>query len=56
MVDLAEIIAVWRGETRRALKSGRVLVLLILFVLFVALEANVMPSCNASCVSLGANP
>lgn len=42
MVDLAEIIAVWRGETRRALKSGRVLVLLILFVLFVALALTIV--------------
>ncbi|MFT3709330.1 MAG: ABC transporter permease subunit [Archangium sp.] len=37
MEDLSEIGAIWRGETRRALKSGRALVLLILFVLFVGL-------------------
>jgi len=37
MEDISEIGAIWRGETRRALKSGRVLVLLILFLLFVGL-------------------
>ncbi|PZR16714.1 MAG: ABC transporter permease [Archangium gephyra] len=42
MVDLSEIVAIWRGETKRALKSGRVLVLLILFLLFVALALTVV--------------
>lgn len=37
MEDLNEIGAVWRGEVGRAIKSGRVLVLLILFLLFVGL-------------------
>ena len=37
MEDFSEIGAIWRGETRRALRSGRVLVLLILFLLFVGL-------------------
>jgi ABC-type transport system involved in multi-copper enzyme maturation permease subunit len=35
--DLKEIGAIWRGETTRALKTGRVLVLLVLFLLFVGL-------------------
>lgn len=42
MVDLSEIVAIWRGETKRALKSGRVLVLLILFLLFVGLALTVV--------------
>ncbi|MBL8911272.1 MAG: ABC transporter permease subunit [Archangium sp.] len=37
MEDFSEIGAIWRGETRRALKSGRALVLLILFMMFVGL-------------------
>lgn len=37
MEDLKEIGAIWRGETTRALKTGRVLVLLVLFLLFVGL-------------------
>lgn len=37
MDDLKEIGAVWRGETTRALKTGRVVVLLVLFLLFVGL-------------------
>ncbi len=41
-MDFSEILAIWRGETRRALKSGRVLVLLILFVLFVALSLTIV--------------
>lgn len=41
MEDFQEIGAIWRGETRRALKSGRVLVLLILFLLFVGLALTV---------------
>jgi ABC-type transport system involved in multi-copper enzyme maturation permease subunit len=35
--DLKEIGAIWRGETARALRTGRVLVLLVLFLLFVGL-------------------
>jgi ABC-2 type transport system permease protein len=35
--DLKEIGAIWRGETTRALRTGRVLVLLLLFLLFVGL-------------------
>lgn len=42
MVDISEITAIWRGETRRALKSGRVLVLLILFILFVGLALTIV--------------
>lgn len=42
MEDFHEIGAIWRGETRRALKSGRVLVLLILFLLFVGLALTVV--------------
>jgi ABC-type transport system involved in multi-copper enzyme maturation permease subunit len=44
--DLSEIGAIWRGETRRALKSGRVLVLLILFVLFVGLALTIVGGIN----------
>jgi ABC-type transport system involved in multi-copper enzyme maturation permease subunit len=44
--DLQEIGAIWRGETRRALKSGRVLVLLILFLLFVGLALTVVGGIN----------
>lgn len=46
MEDLSEIGAIWRGETRRALKSGRVVVLLILFVLFVGLALTVVGFLN----------
>ena len=42
MEDFHEIGAIWRGETRRALRSGRVLVLLILFLLFVGLALTVV--------------
>jgi ABC-type transport system involved in multi-copper enzyme maturation permease subunit len=42
MEDISEIGAIWRGETRRALRSGRVLVLLILFLLFVGLALTVV--------------
>jgi ABC-type transport system involved in multi-copper enzyme maturation permease subunit len=37
-----EIGAIWRGEVGRALKSGRVLVLLLLFLLFVGLALTVV--------------
>jgi ABC-2 type transport system permease protein len=40
--DLKEIGAIWRGEVGRALKSGRVLVLLILFLLFTGLALSVV--------------
>lgn len=46
MEDLPEIAAIWRGETRRALKSGRVLVLLILFLLFVGLALTIVGGIN----------
>lgn len=46
MEDLPEIGAIWRGETRRALKSGRVLVLLILFLLFVGLALTIVGGIN----------
>ncbi len=46
MEDFSEIGAIWRGETRRALKSGRVLVLLILFLLFVGLALTVVGFLN----------
>ncbi len=42
MADLSEIVAIWSGETRRALKSGRVLVLLVLFVMFVGLALTLV--------------
>lgn len=37
MDDLKEIGVIWQGETARALKTGRVLVLLVLFLLFVGM-------------------
>lgn len=46
MGDLKEIAAIWRGEVTRALKSGRVVVLLILFVLFVSLALAVVGFIN----------
>jgi ABC-type transport system involved in multi-copper enzyme maturation permease subunit len=46
MKDLQDIAAIWRGETRRALRSGRVLVLLILFLLFVGLALTVVGFVN----------
>ncbi len=42
MTDLQEIIAVWRGETSRATRSGRVVVLLVLFMMFVGLALSVV--------------
>ncbi|MCA2978633.1 MAG: ABC transporter permease, partial [Myxococcaceae bacterium] len=42
MTDLQEIAAVWKGETVRATRSGRVLALLILFVMFVSLTLAVV--------------
>ncbi len=41
MEDFQEIGTIWRRETWRALRSGRVLVLLILFLLFVGLSLTV---------------
>jgi ABC-2 type transport system permease protein len=46
MEDFQEIGAIWRGETRRAMKSGRGLVLLILFLLFVGLALTIVGSIN----------
>lgn len=42
MGALQEIGAIWKGETQRALRSGRVLALLVLFVLFVGLALAVV--------------
>ncbi|MDX2013935.1 MAG: ABC transporter permease subunit [Myxococcaceae bacterium] len=42
MTDLQEIGAVWKGETVRATRSGRVLALLVLFVMFVSLTLAVV--------------
>lgn len=44
--DLNEVAAVWRGEVTRALKSGRVVVLLILFLLFVGLALTIVGFVN----------
>jgi ABC-2 type transport system permease protein len=44
--DLKEIAAIWRGEVTRALKSGRVWVLLLLFMLFVGLALVVVGFLN----------
>ncbi len=46
MEDLNEVLAVWRGEVGRAIKSGRVLVLLILFLLFVGLALTIVGFIN----------
>lgn len=42
MEDFSEIATIWRGEVSRALKSGRVVVLLILFLLFVGLALTIV--------------
>ncbi|MBE2254309.1 MAG: ABC transporter permease subunit [Myxococcus sp.] len=42
MTDLQEIGAVWRGETVRATRSGRVVVLLLLFMMFVGLSLTIV--------------
>lgn len=42
VTDLQEIGAVWRGETVRATRSGRVVVLLLLFMMFVGLALSVV--------------
>ncbi len=44
--DLNEIASVWRGEVTRAIKSGRVVVLLILFLLFVGLALTIVGFIN----------
>ena len=44
--DLNEIAAVWRGEVTRSIKSGRVVVLLILFLLFVGLALTIVGFTN----------
>ncbi len=42
MQDVREIEAIWRGEVGRAIKSGRVVVLLLLFLLFTGLVLTVV--------------
>lgn len=42
MDDLSEIAAIWRAETLRSIKSGRALVLGILFLLFVGLSLTIV--------------
>lgn len=42
VTDLQEIGAVWRGETVRATRSGRVVVLLLLFMMFVGLSLTIV--------------
>lgn len=42
VTDLQEIGAVWRGETVRATRSGRVVVLLLLFMMFVGFALAVV--------------
>lgn len=42
MDDLSEIAVIWRAETTRALKSGRAVVLAILFLLFVGLALTIV--------------
>lgn len=44
MDDIREIKEIWRGEIGRALKGGRVIVLLILFVLFTGLALTIVGS------------
>lgn len=44
--DVKEIEAIWRGEVGRAIKSGRVVVLLVLFLLFTALILTVVGFLN----------
>lgn len=58
MEDFQEIGAIWRGETRRALKSGRVLVLLILFLLFVGLALTIGAGLSrmAESITMGGAP
>ncbi|MBS1149566.1 MAG: hypothetical protein H6Q89_1264 [Myxococcaceae bacterium] len=46
MDDIREIKEIWRGEIGRALKGGRVIVLLILFLLFTALALTIVGSIN----------
>jgi ABC-2 type transport system permease protein len=40
--DIREIAEIWRGEVGRALKGGRVIVLLILFLLFTGLALTIV--------------
>jgi ABC-type transport system involved in multi-copper enzyme maturation permease subunit len=44
--DIREIKEIWRGEIGRALKGGRVIVLLILFLLFTGLALTIVGSIN----------
>ncbi len=46
MDDIREIREIWRGEIGRALKGGRVVVLLILFLLFTGLALTIVGSIN----------
>lgn len=46
MDDIQEIKEIWRGEVTRALKGGRVIVLLILFLLFTALALTIVGFIN----------
>ncbi len=46
MDDIREIKEIWRGEIGRALKGGRVIVLLILFLLFTGLALTIVGSIN----------
>src|SRR5688500_17645288 len=44
--DIREVKEIWRGEIERALKGGRVIVLLILFLLFTGLALTIVGSIN----------
>lgn len=46
MEDLNEIGAVWRGELTRALKSGRIVALLVLYLVFTLLALGVLGAIN----------
>ncbi len=46
MNDIHEIKEIWQGEIGRALKGGRVVVLLILFLLFIGLALTIVGSIN----------
>jgi ABC-type transport system involved in multi-copper enzyme maturation permease subunit len=46
MEDFSEIVVVWRGETARALKSGRFLALVVLFVMAEALSLTIVGFIN----------
>ena len=46
MDDIREIKEIWKGETGRALKGGRVIVLLVMFLLFTALALTMVGAIN----------